>query len=124
MPKPETKHRNQLGRLGESAAVEYLLNKGYRIIERNYRCRSGELDIIGEIDEYLVFVEVKSRYLSKQMISPFISITKNKRNKLRHLGQSYLIRKNIRSKQPRFDVIGVVFKDEKNFTVEHIENAF
>ncbi|MBU2514808.1 YraN family protein [bacterium] len=116
--------RIKLGRLGEEVAAGFLLEKGYRIRERNYRCRIGEIDLIADHKEYLVFVEVKSRYYSTIMVNPLISITQKKRQKLRLLGQTYLIQRNIRSKQPRFDVITIIFKSDKQYALEHIENAF
>ncbi len=116
--------RIKLGRLGEEVAAEFLQKKGYRIRDRNYRCRIGEIDLIADKKEYLVFVEVKSRYFSNRMVNPLISITQKKRHKLRQLGQMYLVQHNIRSRQPRFDVIAIIFKSDEQYSLEHIENAF
>lgn len=116
--------RSDLGRLGENVAEEFLKKKGYRIKARNYRCRTGEIDLIAEQNEYLVFVEVKSRYFSQNMVNPLLSITHKKRKKLRTLGQLYLAKNNIRTKQPRFDVITIIFKSASKYALEHLENAF
>ncbi len=118
------KQTKKLGILGEQVAADYLQKKGYRIIDRNYRCRNGEIDLVAEQSEYLVFVEVKSRYDGKSNINPLISMTKAKCNRLRLLGKIYLAKNDFRKKQPRFDVIGIKFRDEKDYTIEHIENAF
>ncbi len=117
-------NRSQLGRKGEEIAALHLENHGYQIRECNVRIKQGELDIIAEKDEYLVFVEVKSRKQSKPQISPFISMTKAKCSRIRFLGKAYLERNNIRTMQPRFDVIGIVFQNDGQYSLEHIENAF
>ena len=124
MPKTQDLNRNLLGRLGEDVATRFLEKKGYQIIERNFRCRLGEIDIIAEIDEYLVFVEVKSRYQSSLMINPLISMTKSKCYRIRLLAKTYLQQHQVRSKQPRFDVISIIFENQKRYDLEHIENAF
>ncbi len=121
---PFVKSSRHLGILGEQTAADFLNKKGYRIRERNYRCKAGEIDIIVDQDEYLVFVEVKSRYAGKYSINPLISLTKAKRNRIRYVGRIYLQHRNIKDRQPRFDVIGITFQNDQSFTVEHIENAF
>jgi putative endonuclease len=121
---PDSTDRKRLGKLGEDKAAEFLRQKGYLIRERNFRCKLGEIDLIADHDEYLVFVEVKSRYASKEMISPLISMTRKKCNRIRLLGQTYLNRYDIKQKQPRFDVIGIVFQNKEQYSLEHIKNAF
>ncbi len=113
-----------LGKTGEQKAAEYLTNSGYRIRERNYRCRSGEIDIVAEISEYIVFIEVKSRIETIEKINPLISVTKAKQFRLRILGEIFLKHRKITDYQPRFDVIGITFSNEDQFELEHIENAF
>ena len=114
----------ELGIMGEQKAAEYLVNKGYRIRERNYRCQSGEIDIVAEDSEYIVFVEVKSRVETSEKINPLISVTKTKQYRLRKLGEIFLNHRKIKGYQPRFDVIGITFSNEDQFELEHIENAF
>ncbi|MBU2644259.1 YraN family protein [bacterium] len=116
--------KGDLGKTGEQRAVEYLMKNGYRIRERNYRCRSGEIDIIAEESEYIVFVEVKSRIESINKINPLISITKEKQRRIRKLGEIFLRHRKVTGYQPRFDVIGISFINECQFELEHIENAF
>lgn len=117
-------NRLQLGQKGETIAVEYLKQNGYEIHQRNVRTKLGEIDIVAAQAEYLVFVEVKSRYESKMEIHPFISMTQSKRNRIRLLGKNYLANNNIRSLQPRFDVIGIIFKNDQHYSLEHVKNAF
>ncbi len=113
-----------LGKTGEQKAAKYLMNSGYRIRERNYRCRYGEIDIVAEISEYIVFIEVKSRIETSEKINPLISVTKAKQFRLRNLGEIFLKHRKITDYQPRFDVIGITFSNEDQFELEHIENAF
>lgn len=120
----QSRTRNELGIRGEAIALEYLEGRGYTITERNFRCRRGEIDLIAEHEEYIVFVEVKSRRRGKKLISPYISMTKAKCSRIRYLGKYYLETNDIRRKQPRFDVIGIVFEDNGDYSLEHIKNAF
>lgn len=120
----DTADSRQLGAKGEQTAADFLKQKGYYIRERNYRCKQGEIDLIAEVKEYLVFVEVKTRYASQPKINPLISVTKAKCKKLRLLGKIYLEQKRIKDRQPRFDVVGITFQSDKDFQLEHIENAF
>ena len=113
-----------LGSFGEDVAAKYLRKAGYRVVERNFRCKFGEIDLIVERDEYLVFVEVKTRTRNKYSINPLISITEAKRRRIRLLSQLYSVQNQVYSKQPRFDVIGVEFITKRDYKVEHIENAF
>ncbi len=113
-----------VGKIGEEKAADYLTKNGYRIRERNYRCRSGEIDIVAEQAEYIVFVEVKSRIEGSEKISPLISVTRTKQNRIRKLGEIFLNHRKIDGYQPRFDVIGITFADESRFELEHIKNAF
>ena len=110
------------GRDGEAIAAGHLEQLGYRIIERNYRCRYGEIDLVATVDEFLVFVEVKTR-TPGQPLHPALSVTKRKRNKVRQLGEYYRAQHAQLARQPRFDVIAVVLNPDGP-KVEHIVNAF
>jgi putative endonuclease len=118
------KNRNATGIEGERIAVRHLEKNQYRIVVTNYRCKIGEIDIIAAKDEFLVFVEVKTRNESAEEIDQFISINKSKQAKLRQLGTFYIRESNVYDRQPRFDVIGITIRDAEHFTLEHIENAF
>lgn len=115
---------NETGRLGEDYAASLLLEKGYRILERNYHSRFGEIDIIAQNSGYLVFVEVKTRE-AHFSVSPLESVTAAKQKKLWKTALLYL-QSHPTPLQPRFDVIGIITEGE-GFTVksvEHIQNAF
>ncbi|OGG95301.1 MAG: hypothetical protein A2527_08645 [Candidatus Lambdaproteobacteria bacterium RIFOXYD2_FULL_50_16] len=100
-------------------AKQYLKKQGYKIVESNFRVKAGELDLVVQKGEFLVFVEVKTR----QSQSPLIQMTRAKCERIRKLGQMYLEQKLISDLQPRFDVIAITF-DQGQAKLEHLENAF
>jgi putative endonuclease len=114
--------RAATGRRGEALAARHLEDLGYRIVARNFRCPYGELDLIATTEEYLVFVEVKTRS-ARTAYHPSISVTPRKVAKLRQLGLYYLGAHPAPRLQPRFDVISVVLGGAGP-EVEHIVNAF
>lgn len=113
-----------VGKLGEQIAKQYLIKKGYDFIEANFSCNIGEIDLILKNQEFLVFVEVKTRKYSHLEIDPLISLTQKKRRKLLNLGKLYLLQKKINYLQPRFDFVGVIIQKDENFIVKHIPHAF
>jgi putative endonuclease len=110
------------GRAGEDLAVDYLLKKGYRVLDRNYRYEHGEIDIVAEDGNVLVFVEVKARR-SKQFGEPEDAVTFRKRERIRRTADGYIYTHNIEDQDCRFDVIAVDY-EKKNPQIRHIENAF
>ncbi len=113
--------RQSIGKMGESHAEIYLLSQGYRIHGRNVRLGKGELDIIAEKDEYLVFVEVKTR--TNNLTHPSLSVTPAKQAQLRKLGELYLTEHDLWDKfQARFDVISIQISPHKT-NLEHFINA-
>jgi putative endonuclease len=106
----------RLGKSGEERAAGYLRKKGYDILEKNYRCRFGEIDIIASKDGVLVFVEVKTRSSADYGFG-YESVTQSKQGKLVKTAQFYM---SGRAEVPaRFDVISI-----DGDLVTHIENAF
>ncbi len=112
---------NTLGREGEGLAVSFLRKQGYRIIKKNYRTPFGEIDIIAQDGEVVVFVEVKTRS-GDAFGPPFEAVDRRKREKIRNVALSYL--KKIR-KEPaaRFDVLSIDL-DGRREKIEHIKDAF
>ncbi len=117
-----TKARQQTGSWGEQLACEYLEQKDYQILDRNYRSKFGELDIVARNGEYLVFCEVKTRN-GKGSIHPTAAITPRKIRKLRQLGQLYIQQKKIYYLQPRFDVVAIQMPTHEPPIIEHFINA-
>jgi putative endonuclease len=110
------------GTVGEDAAVEYLSKKGYRILERNFRFERGEIDIIAEDRDVLVFAEVKARR-SKAFGEPHEAVTGQKQRQIRKVAEGYLFMHEINDRECRFDIIAVHYKGS-TITIEHFENAF
>lgn len=121
--KPSGFKNKSLGVKGENQAADFLEKKSYKILHRNFRCKYGEIDIVAQKGEFLVFIEVKTRSESSQ-VSPLISLTSKKRNKLRQLAEFYISKFEIYDKQPRMDVIAITFSTDDNYYLELIENAF
>ena len=112
---------NAIGRSGESLAFTYLVNQGFKILERNWRSGRDEIDLIAETDDYIIFVEVKTRK-SDTFGSPQEFVTKKKQRFMIRAANKFLIDRNI-EKEARFDIIAVN-NDHPNDPLEHIPNAF
>ncbi len=120
--------RHALGRLGEDLAADHLVRRGFRILERNYRTRWGELDIVAFDGTTLTFVEVKTRKLAAGSgLSPFDAIRSGKRSQVRKMAGSWL---SVPADRPyaevlRFDAIGVTFDRSGQLVgIEHLEGCF
>ena len=118
-------NKRLLGRWGEALAAEYLRKKRYRIVCANYVCRFGEIDIIAENREYIVFVEVKLRKSAAfAMAREFVDLRKQQR--LEKTAALYLAEYET-EKQPRFDVIEIYAPDGMQTakpSISHLEDAF
>ena len=112
---------NDLGTQGELLAQEFLTAKGYTIIEKNYRIRRAEIDLIAIDGKYLVVVEVKTR--TKSFLAPLSqAITPSKINLLIRAANYYVQRYHI-NKEVRFDVVSVLIEGESS-RIEHLVDAF
>ncbi|MEW9697739.1 YraN family protein [Paenibacillus sp. SI8] len=117
--------RKQLGTRGEDIAEVYLKERGYAVIERNWRCRTGELDIIAEIDGTLVFVEVRTRRPSGSFGMAKESIDYRKQLKVRETAQFYMHRYKKHEQRVRIDVIAVELSADGSVPcIEHMQGAF
>ncbi|MDY8093869.1 YraN family protein [Paenibacillus polymyxa] len=115
--------RKAKGAMGEEAAALFLENLGYRIIERNWRCRSGEIDLITKQEHTFVFIEVRSRSSSKYG-TPAESVTARKIAQVRQTAAVYLHMNGIGDAPIRFDMISVQLTDEKAVVTDHLIGAF
>lgn len=120
LPKDMAKH-NDLGKLGEAVAADFLRSKGYEICSKNYRYLKGEIDIIAKKDHVLAIVEVKSRKTGF-IESLSDSITPKKIQLLTLTADHYVQERNL-DVEVRFDIITVV-AHKGNFDVEHYQDAF
>jgi putative endonuclease len=114
--------RIRTGKQGETLAAAYLEKAGYQIIERNYRCLFGEMDLVARDGRTVVFVEVKSRK-SDRFGVPQLSVGLQKQKKLSQIALHYLEEKRFYPCDARFDVIAIRMRPEGH-QVELIRNAF
>jgi len=111
--------RKSLGRSGEDRACEFLESRGYKIIERNFRLRQGEVDIIAEKDEIIFFVEVKTRHEGEGI--EFYS--QKQRSRLMNMAEAYLAGKNI-DKQASISVLSIKGNPDAEFQIELLHDNF
>jgi len=112
-----------LGIQGEEIAANYLIQQGYKILDRNFRSHQGEIDIIARDKDCLVFVEVKS-YTYKSLSPPIYAVRKSKRESIIHAARYFLYKNKLTDIPCRFDVIAI-YKNYYNETkIDHIRNAF
>ncbi len=119
--------RPRLGALGEQLAAEHLVRRGFEIVERNYRTRWGELDIIAFDGRTLAFCEVKTRRASAAGGSPLDAVRTLKRTQVRKMAGRWLIDRTDRPRADtlRFDAIGVTVDGAgRLLSLEHLEGAF
>lgn len=113
---------NELGKDGENIAVQFLINKGYDILEINWQCDRLEIDIIARKYDFLSIVEVKTRS-TNYFGFPESFVTKKKMQNLVNAADEYLKQKNLSDMGIRFEIIAIT-KTPKGFEIEHIEEAF
>ncbi|WP_138493993.1 YraN family protein [Paenibacillus pinistramenti] len=120
------RNRKQTGALGEQAAAELLAREGYEILARNWRCRSGELDIIAFKDHQFIFVEVRTRSAGALMFgNPAESVDARKIKQVRDTAAVYLYQQGKGDAAVRFDVVAVIVnKAGQAVTADHLIGAF
>jgi putative endonuclease len=126
-PPPELRRGRELnnrlsGAWGEDLALRYLSRRGYELVERNYRTRYGELDLILRHEDTIVFVEVKMRR-GVGFGDPLEAVTPRKQAAIRALAERYLAEKEPHFDTLRFDVVGILV-GEGAPAVLHVEDAF
>ncbi len=112
---------NEFGKEGEKLAADFLLEKGYEILYKNYRYLKAEIDIIAQKENVLAIVEVRAR--SNDQIIPIAETITPKKIKLLVTAADYYITENDLDVDVRFDVI-TILKNSKIFKIEHLESAF
>lgn len=111
-----------LGRYGEQQAANYLSNLGYEIIDRNWRCRVGEIDLVARDRDRLVFIEVKTRN-GQGFGHPFEAITHAKVSRMRRLVAEWCKAREISSVQVRLDAVSVLVSAGR-VNIEHLKQVF
>ena len=118
-----TARRQDAGRRGEELAARYLEADGYRVVGRNYRCRLGEIDLVAERDQELVFVEVRTKR-QPCMVYPEETVTWAKAARLVRLAQHYLVETGQEERPWRVDLIAVELGErDRPVRMERFENA-
>ena len=114
--------RQKLGALGEQAAAEHLRGLGFRIVAQNHRCRRGEVDLVAERGELLVFVEVRTR-ATAAFGGPEETVSQAKQRRVVAAARDYLARRRGPERAVRFDVVAVT-DGPRGPSLQHFENAF
>lgn len=112
----------RFGEKGERVAERYLLSRGYEILERQWRIRQGEIDLIARKDGEIVFVEVKTRRGS-EFGSPEEAVTASKRERIRFAAWAYLAKTGLTEQPFRIDVIAIVWSRRDSIILRHLRNA-
>ena len=125
--------RRRLGARGEELAARHLEARGYQVVERNFRTRYGELDVVVRDSRFLVFCEVKTRIVqdgagASEVLGPFAAIGHRKQLQVRAMAREWLGQARLEGARPsevRFDAIGVSFDPAGRLVaLEHLEAAF
>ncbi|MBI5485604.1 MAG: YraN family protein [Deltaproteobacteria bacterium] len=113
------------GELGEEIAVNFLTARGYKILERNFRCKGGEVDIIARDpgDKSLVFIEVKARRGLTYGV-PQLAVTPFKQRQISKAALTWLSKNRLHDTNARFDVVAILLHTDGAHAVEQIKNAF
>lgn len=111
--------KQEIGKLGEDLATKYLEQQGYKVIERNFECRQGEIDIIAIDKNELVFIEVKTRTNLKYG-KPVEAVNQNKQKHLTKAVRYYLYSRHLENEFVRIDVIEIYLYNHK-YRVNHIK---
>jgi putative endonuclease len=122
-PRRRVDPRRRLGNAGEDAVAAWYTAAGYRVIDRNWRCREGELDVVVAKGDTLVFCEVKTR-ASTRFGAPVEAVTATKQRRLRTLATRWLAEHDVRRRTLRFDVASVMCSSDGQLAVEVLEDVF
>jgi putative endonuclease len=117
-----TYERQKLGKHGERLAIKKIKALGYKVLDKNYRCPLGEIDLIAQDGQYIVFVEIKTRK-GRPTSYAKEAITYRKKQRLSKIALYYLKHKGLIGRKARFDVIAICI-DDKSVEFEIIHDAF
>jgi putative endonuclease len=115
--------RHQLGGAGERAAAAFLRRKGFSILQHNYRCAIGEIDLVARDGDVVVFVEVKTRR-GDDRDDPLDKVHRDKQRRLVRAARHWLTAKRWPEVACRFDAVALIVADEGPPQIEHVEDAF
>ena len=118
-PEGPLRRKDALGRYGEEVAARHLGDDGFVVLERNWRCEEGELDIVARDGDTLVVCEVKTRS-SHRYGSPFEAITERKLHRLERLGMRWMRERGVRPTRMRVDIVSVLAPPRGQRVIEHV----
>lgn len=118
----EITHRQQVGKVGEEFAIQYLLQRGYQVLERNWICRWGEIDVIATENNRLHFVEVKTRFATRPD-EALLNISQAKKRRMISSAYDYLHHHNHEDSAWQIDIIAIALQSNRSPMIEHIEDA-
>lgn len=117
-------NNKMLGASGEELACGFLADKGYTVLHRNFRCRTGEIDIVARDGDTIVFVEVKTR-TSDKYGAPYEAVGRTKQNRIVRTALLYMQNNQLFDHMCRFDILEIIFdEDLKEHDINHITDAF
>lgn len=116
--------KKQCGDWGEKIATEYLRTQGYRIIDNNYRCFGGEVDIVAMEGEVWCFVEVKTRHFSAAYGQGYEAVNARKQQRLKAAMQDFVSRYELGDALLRFDIVSIAYNSITDFQILLLRNAF
>jgi len=126
-PSSRPQDEGPLGPMSEQAARAFLERAGFRVIEANYRCPLGEVDLVARGESKLVFIEVKARRLNEQPAGsprPEQAVNRRKQKRIGRVARHYCRARRCRDAQVRFDVIGIDWPDSGEPVIRHHKGAF
>ena len=117
------KEKDVLGRAGEKAAVDFLREKGYKILQQNYLLPDGEIDIVAQDGQTLVIVEVKTRK-NNNFGKPYEAINETKQRRMMKLARQFMFRFRMLRLPVRFDIVSITGTSSEDFELKHFAEAF
>jgi len=111
-----------VGEQGERTAAQFLVEKGFRILQRNYRCRTGEIDLVAEDRGTLVFVEVKTRVEDSEML-PEAALTHTKKKRICRAAREFMKVNRLVDRLYRVDLVGIEYRDNGTCRIHHWQNV-
>ena len=123
MAQPVTNTRKSIGAIGEEMASNFLKKQGYKIVEKNFRTKLGEIDIVALDRGTIAFVEVKTRN-NTNFGFPQEAVGLKKQKKISQVASIYLNQKNLNAEKARFDVVAILLSPDQTEKIELIKDAF
>ncbi len=116
-------HNKNIGNFGEMLVITYLENLNYKILEKNYNTKFGEIDIIAKDKDEYVFIEVKTR-ISTNYGAPSEAVNFRKKQHIQKASEVYIFLNNLPNEYIRYDIVEVYFINKSKYYINHLKNNF